>query len=162
MILQTQVAVLKLALRNGATLTLNTIVGMTITGVYTVGATGSGEDILDIGVATIDAQSVADAYDNTLTSTALPLTNISDGSDIDVDTTAPKLLSFTSVTPNATYGPGNLINITATYDDTPNPGSTVDVTLSTGASLTLNSIAGMTISGVYTVGATGSGKMLPI
>ena len=78
--------------------------------------------------------------------------------DICVDSVAPRLVSFTSFSSNGTYCPGSTINITATYDETVEPGSSLTVVLSTGASVLLNNVSGTTISGTYTVGVTGSGQ----
>ena len=149
-------ATVDVTLTNGETLTLNSVSGSEVSGTYTVGATGSGEDVLDISVQSITAQNGVDLAGNTNSGTALPATNVADGSEINIDTTAPDLLSFTSTTADGTYGPASDINITATYDDTPEPGSTVDVTLNNGEMVTLSTIVGMTITGTYTVGATGS------
>ena len=71
------------------------------------------------------------------------------------DITPPVLQSFTSSTPDNTYGPGRSINVTANYDENIQAGSTIDVTLDNGASLQLNNVSGTTISGTYTVGAFG-------
>ena len=149
---------LTVALNNGESLVMSNIVGSTITGTYTVGATDSGQDVTGLDVASITSQSVSDGFSNTNSSTGLPATTITTASSINVDTTKPALVSFTSSTADDTYGPTSVINVTATYDDTPEPGSTVDVTLDNGVSLTLNNIVGMTISADYTVGATGSGE----
>ena len=104
-------------LDNGASFTLSTVVGSTISGTYTVGGTGSGEDSADLTVTSITAQSATDNSTNTNSSTTLPGTNIADGSDIVVDTSAPVLQSFTSTTADGVYGPTDTINITATYDE---------------------------------------------
>ena len=74
------------------------------------------------------------------------------------DTLAPGLQSFTSTAPDATYGPGDEINITANYDETIAGGSTLQVVLDNGETVTLNNVSGSSISGTYTVGATGSGQ----
>ncbi|MFA5902326.1 MAG: hypothetical protein WC836_00205 [Desulfobacula sp.] len=71
---------------------------------------------------------------------------------------APVLQSFTSSTINGTYGPTSEINITANYDKPLESGSSLDVTLSNGETLTLNNVAGSSVSGVYTVGAWSSGQ----
>lgn len=77
---------------------------------------------------------------------------------ITIDAAAPVLQSFTSTTGDGTYGPTSTINVTATYDESIAGGSTMTVTLSNGQSVALNVVAGATISGTYTVGATGSGQ----
>jgi hypothetical protein len=78
--------------------------------------------------------------------------------DICVDSVAPRLTSFTSTSSNGTYCPGSTISVTATYDETIEVGSTLTVVLNTGASVVLNNRVGFTLSGTYTVGATGSGQ----
>ncbi|MEM7133771.1 MAG: SdrD B-like domain-containing protein [Chloroflexota bacterium] len=50
----------------------------------------------------------------------------------------PNLQSFTTTTPNGTYGNGDPIEICANYDQVLEVGSTLDVTLDTGTTLTLN------------------------
>ncbi len=81
-------------LDTGESVTLNSIAGTAISGTYTVGATGSGQNTSDLTVASISSQSVADGAGNTQTGTSLPLSNIADTSDIVVDTTAPAALSI--------------------------------------------------------------------
>lgn len=73
-----------------------------------------------------------------------------------IDVTAPTLQSFTSVTGDATYGPTDTINITATYDEPIQAGGTLNVVLDNGQAVILNAVAGNNVSGTYTVGATGS------
>jgi len=75
-----------------------------------------------------------------------------------VDSTPPALVSFSSSTADDKFGPGEVINITATYDGSIGSGSTLTVVLDNGASVVLNSVSGSTVSGNYTVGATGSGQ----
>ncbi len=60
---------LTVVLDNGASVVLSTISGSTVSGTYTVGATGSGEDSADLTVASISAMSVSDAAANEQTST---------------------------------------------------------------------------------------------
>lgn len=74
------------------------------------------------------------------------------------DVTAPVLQSFTSSTTNGTYGPTSAINVTATYNEAPTGASSIVVVTNTGATVTLNTIAGNTLIGTYTVGATSSGQ----
>ena len=74
------------------------------------------------------------------------------------DSTPPTLQSLTSTTPNGTYGPGSSILIIATYNEALGAGSTLTVTLDNGASVALSTVSGMTASGAYVVGATGSAQ----
>jgi hypothetical protein len=86
-------------LNTGASVTLDTITDNTkLTGTYTVGATGSGQNTNDLTVSSITSQSVCDSNSYCNTSTTLPTTNIAAGSDLTVDTTAP---IFSSVLPVA-------------------------------------------------------------
>jgi hypothetical protein len=77
-------------LNTGASVTLNTITGnTTLTGTYTVGATGSGQNTNDLTVTSISSQNSCDSNAYCNTSTTLPTTNLGVGSDIIIDTTAP-------------------------------------------------------------------------
>ncbi|MEM7133769.1 MAG: delta-60 repeat domain-containing protein [Chloroflexota bacterium] len=75
-----------------------------------------------------------------------PLLEFSPGISTALAQATPNLQSFTTTTPNGTYGNGDPIEICATYDQVLETGSTMSVTLDTGATLTLNhfdqSIAG--------------------
>ena len=149
---------LTVVFNNGVSIPVSNVSGATITADYTVGATGSLQDVTNLDVASITVQTTEDAAGNALTSTVMPGVNLTTASAVNVDTTAPVLLSFTSSTADGTYGPGSTINVTATYDQALGAGSTVDVNFNNTATLTLSSVAGSTISGTYTVGATGSGE----
>ncbi len=74
------------------------------------------------------------------------------------DTTAPVLQSFSSSTADGIYGPGSNINVTANYNEPLDPTSDIQVTLNNGQSVFLANVSGSSISGTYTVGATGSGQ----
>jgi hypothetical protein len=63
------------------------------------------------------------------------------------------LQSFTSSTSNGSYGIGSGININATFDEAVDNTSTMDVTLNTGATVTLTGDGSTTMSGTYTVDA---------
>ncbi|HRH31130.1 MAG TPA: SwmB domain-containing protein [Candidatus Paceibacterota bacterium] len=65
----------------------------------------------------------------------------------------PNLTSFSSATADGTYTEGDAITITANFGKTLASGSTMTVTLNTGASVVLNNRSGSTLSGTYTVGA---------
>ncbi len=111
-----------------AGLVLNTVVGTDVSRTYTVGALGSGQDVLDLSVSAIVAESVQDAAGNTQSGSAVPGSpnNIADTSDIEVDTTAPQgtvtvgapLLNETSLTQT----------VTVTYDEDMDGGSTPTIT----------------------------------
>lgn len=75
------------------------------------------------------------------------------------DGAKPILVSFTSTTPNGTYGPGSSVNITATYSENIASGSViVDLNNHPTTLITLYTISTNTFSGDYVVGATGSGQ----
>ncbi len=86
---------------------------------------------------------------------ATAITATTDASSITFDRTAPTLNSFSSTTSSGTYGPSSAINVTATYNESLGSGSTVAITLNNGAALTLSTVSGSTLTGTYTVGATG-------
>ncbi|MDA1169238.1 MAG: carboxypeptidase regulatory-like domain-containing protein [bacterium] len=71
---------------------------------------------------------------------------------------APKLVSFSSSTADGTYGPKDTINITATYNEALDDPSSLTVVLDNGVSITLRAVQGSTLTGMYTVGAFGSGE----
>ena len=76
----------------------------------------------------------------------------------EIELTPPALISFTSSTADNTYGPGAVINITATYDEALAGGGNLTVTLTNGVNVLLNNVSGTTVFGSYTVGVTGSGQ----
>jgi len=76
----------------------------------------------------------------------------------EVDLTPPTLLSFSSSTADGVYGPGSSITITANYDEALGSDSKLKVNLDNGVSIVLDSVSGSSVSGTYTVGATGSGE----
>ena len=88
----------------------NTVTGITLTcaggstdctGTYTVGATGSGEDIATLDVSSITAESVTDDYANNQAASAMPATTIATASTITVDVTAPTLPTVSIASSNA-------------------------------------------------------------
>lgn len=142
-------------LNTGATVTLAGTFGSTVTGTYTVCATCTTENTTDLTVASITSMTVHDTAGNTITSTTLPPSNIADTSDIKIDTAPPSLLSFSSITPDATYGHSDVINVTATFSEPIlGTGNTITVVLNTGATVTLSSVFGSTMTGTYTVCAS--------
>ncbi len=79
-------------------------------------------------------------------------TNLSNcGDTAGADIVPPQLVSFTSTTANAVYANGSTINITATFNEALAVASTMTVSLNTGATVVLNSVSGMSLSGTYTV-----------
>jgi hypothetical protein len=95
-------------LNNGVTVTLNTIAGSVLTGNYTVGATGSGQDIVGLDVQSITSESVLDAASNQRTDSSLPGSpnRLIDSRNFIIDTTAPVLSEVTAVvTPTTDTNP---------------------------------------------------------
>ena len=135
-------------LNTGATLTLNHISGTQVYGTYTVspGETTNGQPL---NVTSINSMSVAN-YNGTTSTTTLPNQNIASSSSVIIDTTTPVLQSFTTNVGSGTYGGGSTININANFDQQIDSGS-VDITLSSGATLTLNQVSGNQVYGTYTV-----------
>ena len=67
-------------------------------------------------------------------------------------------MSYGSIYPLSWWGNANEANGWGIVYPTNAGGSTLTVVLDNGESVTLNSISGATISGTYTIGATGSGE----
>ncbi len=137
-------------LDTGASVTLSTISGTTLTGTYTV-ATGNSSS--DLTVSSITSASVNDAALNNATSYTVPVApnNIADTKALVIDGVLPTLTSITSTTTDGSYGIDGSINITATFSEALGSGSTMTVLLNTGASVTLNTVSGSTLTGTYTV-----------
>ena len=72
-------------------------------------------------------------------------------SDIVIDTLPPSVVSFTSNTINGSYKAGQQVRINATLSEPIAAGRTFDVTLDTGAIVTLTTNGTTTASGVYTI-----------
>ncbi len=71
-----------------------------------------------------------------------------------VDGVLPTVSSFSTAKANGSYKAGEQITITATVSESVQAGASIDVTLDSGATLTLTSAsAGTTLSGTYTVSA---------
>ncbi|MBD3359984.1 MAG: hypothetical protein GF365_04750 [Candidatus Buchananbacteria bacterium] len=96
--------------------TLSTITTNTISGTYTVGATGSGEDVTGLDVSAITSQSASDGT-NTNSSTTMPSTTIISGSSINVDTTAPTVISATTADNNSN---GRIDTLVVVYNEAVN------------------------------------------
>ncbi len=63
----------------------------------------------------------------------------------------PSLVSFTSDPSSGLFGDGGTITIYANFQEDLDPTSTMDIVLDTGASVTLNSVSGTSVSGAYVV-----------
>jgi hypothetical protein len=136
---------LTVTLDTGATVTLDTIIDNTISGTYTVGATGSGENSTDLTVTAITAETVQDSLGTTPTS-AVPATNINTASAIVVDTTAPTF-TITSPTNNSTINSlTTSSNLSYSIDENLTSGS-IEISLVSGTDTT--SLYTCTLSGAY-------------
>ena len=80
-----------MVLDNGQSVVLAAVSGSTLTGTYTVGATGSAQDSADLTVGSISSASVFDLAGNQQTGTTVPAApnNLGDTRDIVIDTTPP-------------------------------------------------------------------------
>jgi hypothetical protein len=112
-----------------------------------------------LAVTSYTAGSVTDLAGNPLTVAAPPgaglgaravASNI--GTTIVIDTIAPTLVGFSSSLANGTYGTGTVIPLTATLSEDVRAGGQIQVTLDTGALVTLRAAtAGKILTGSYTV-----------
>ena len=148
---------IEVTLSSGATQLLAAAAnGNTLTGTYVVAA---GENTADLDVTSYADIGVLDLFDNPLGGTALPTVpnSIGGARDIVIDTIAPTVLSFVSTTPDGFYRantPAGGIAITANVSETVRAGSSFNVTLDSGAVVTLSTIAqGTTLTGKYVIAA---------
>ncbi len=84
-------------LNNNKDIVLDTVNGNKLTGVYVVGATGSGEDVTGLTVDSIVSHNAVDGVGNANSDVALPPTISFTG--LAVDTTAPVILTVDSLSP---------------------------------------------------------------
>jgi len=153
---------LTVTLDTGATAVLSTATdGTTLTGTYTVRA---GDNSADLNIASYALTSgVRDLVNNASTSTTLPVSNLADNRAIEIDTTAPVVTGFGATAANGAYRVGSRIGITASMSEVVQAGSSLTVTLDTGARVTLSSSVDSTsLRGVYTVGAGESSSDLRV
>ena len=95
-------------LTNGVNLTLNTVSGNSLSRIYTVGATGSGQDSPDLSVQSISSENVQGSAGGTQSGSTVPSApnNLGDSSNIVIDVTAPTLAEITPVpTPGSNTNP---------------------------------------------------------
>lgn len=77
---------------------------------------------------------------------------------VSLDVTKPQLVSFSTTKIDGVYGPNEEIQIVATYDEEVSVDSNLQVVLSNGSQVNLNTVSANEIEGVYIVGETGSGE----
>ncbi len=91
-------------LDNGILVVLDSVSGNEVSGSYTIGATGSLEDSLDLTVATLDMVSAYDLAGNLYSSTVLPAgENLGDNKDLVIDVTAPAVPDLVLPTTSPSY-----------------------------------------------------------
>jgi hypothetical protein len=76
----------------------------------------------------------------------------------EADVEPPFLIGFVSATPDGFYGPGAEVDLAALYDEPVGAGSFLIVLLNNGVSVVLDRIDGVSVSGTYAIGPTGSGQ----
>ena len=143
---------------SGSLVTLYDTDGTTVLGTATANGSGNWSitsSVLADGEHTLTARAADAAGNVSGASAGLVITIDTVGGG---DTLAPVLQSFSSSTANGAYGPGAVINITATFDEALRADSTMTVQLDNGRTVVLSVVVGAVLSGSYTVGATGSGE----
>ncbi len=143
-------------LNNGANVVLSSITGNEISGTYTVGATGSGQTIADLSVASIVSESVLDVNNNTRVNSTVPASpnNLGDSSNIVVDTSAPVITEVTPVaSPTINRNPTYVINssevATISFGGSCNSVTTSLVAGNNTITLDSNGAGGQLADGVY-------------
>ena len=142
----------------GSTVGLYDTNGTTLLGTAVAGAGGTWSitsSALSDGAHTLTARATDLAGNQSGASAGLVITVDTSGGG---DTAAPILQSFSSSSADDSYGPGASINITATFDEALRADSTLTVVLDNGQSVVLAAVSGSTLTGTYTVGATGSAQ----
>ena len=79
-----------------------------------------------------------------------------------IDSVLPNLVSFSTSTSSGLHTTGESIPVTAHFGKTLQPGSTMTVLLNSGASVTLNTVSGSSLSGTYVVGSGDSAVDLAV
>ncbi len=123
-----------------------------LNGTYAIGAGENSPDLDATGVSI--AGTLTDAAGNGA-DTTLPGSNLAMIKDIVIDTTPPEMTSFTSATADGSYRLGDVIDVTATFNE---PvilsGGTLDVNFNTGGTGVISAFGPASVaSGSYTVGA---------
>ncbi len=106
----------------------------------------------------VDAVKVGIGRDNVLAVTAskVYVSNLRDGTVSVIDPVRlpgeqPHLSSFSTTSPSGSYAAGQSIEIAANFESALKPGTSLTVTLSTGAPVTLDRISGSKLAGSYVV-----------
>jgi hypothetical protein len=141
-------ATFTVTLNTGATVTLNYDTATTLVGTYAIAA---GEASSDLAVASYTVGTVLDLAGNAMTGVAVPAgNNISDSSDIVVDSAGPTIASvaITSATgiQNGTLSAGDVVSVTVTMSE---------ATLVTGNPRLALDIGGTTVQASYSSALSG-------
>lgn len=137
--------------------------GLVLSGTYTVAAGETTELLTVVEFANAPNGSVRDAAGNVMDEFVLPAVNISDTRKIQVDTTSPTVLLFSSTAPDGSYGTGDTLIITATLSEVVVPGAAIDVTLNTGDVITLKAgTASNVLRGTFIIGEGDSAASLGV
>ncbi len=160
---------LDVTLNTGATVSIAAFgPALTTNGTYSVSAghTTTGADLTVTGIALGSGATLRDATGNDAILDAPSGQNLADTKDIKIDAVAPYITSISSTTTNGTYGTNAAINISITFNRAVTlAGGTLDVTLNTGATVSIPAFGpSATASGTYTVasGHTTSGADLTV
>ena len=144
----------------GSTVLTAVASGNTLSGVYTV---VDGDAATDLSVESYTTGTVVDVVGNPMVATQLPATNIANGSDINIDTIKPEVISFTSTASNGSYAAGSSLVITAALTDTVVAGSSIRVELNTGETIILKTpLAATSLRGTYVVGQGVNAEVLKV
>ena len=125
---------------------------LTAIGTYTVGAGETSAHLNETGIN--PSGSFVDAAGNTVLGT-WPSTTISTSKSFIIDTTVPSITHIASATANGSYGLASGVNVTVYLTEPVTLTGTMDLTLDTGATVSVSSGAypATELSGTYTVGA---------
>ncbi|PCJ57476.1 MAG: hypothetical protein COA79_15710 [Planctomycetota bacterium] len=154
------IGTLQVNLNTGASINISSFNSNTASGVYTIIAS---EDTTDLSVTSVVLTSgtFVDGSNNTVILT-LPGTNIDTAKDIIVDTTVDTITSVGSTSPDQIYRFGESVNITLNFSNNVILSGELQVTLDTGAIVSITSASGTSLSGTYIVGVSDSSLDLNI
>ncbi|PCJ60544.1 MAG: hypothetical protein COA79_08200 [Planctomycetota bacterium] len=147
----TMVGTMGVTLDTGSVVVFNSFNNATFAqAVYTVLAGETSADLAAIAVV-LSGAATNSVSQNLLV--ALPVTVISNVSDIVVDTTAPFINAILSSTIDGAYSIGSNINVRLNFSESVTLTGTMGVNLDSGGSVVFTAFSGTTTTGVYTVSA---------
>jgi hypothetical protein len=145
---------LVLTLDNGATVNVTSFSGTTATASYTVAAGQNSADLNVTAIALAPGATLRNGSVNAVLTLPVGVNSLAGSKAIVIDTIAPAISSIISTTINGAYGLGSAIDITVNFSEAVTlAGGGLNLTLDTGATLTVNSINGTKASAIYTVAA---------